>query len=488
MKFDETSGVYHLCLIAGACYPNYFMRKSINTEDRERKVFHELNGRDPCNTIYYRTGLEANQCPLIYQDQVKRYMVENKVVSSIDEVRVSTDDGASKIFVTFVSKQRLVETLDDEIKECSKTEWMPGRVKIEIYKAIKLSRETCKLKLHTIKEDDNIQNYPEYNEMQNAQNFDESLIDLCVLPADIYLSEIIGNVLAIVHPNKFWFRPMDSLNILNLIEETLNSYSIPILDSKKAQVGQIVAVKFKTETDMIEKFRERFHRAKITSITMTPDLKYTFKLSLIDDGGEITISSENKIGSLEKLEVATDRIGVKTCLRQRVLLREIPPRVFECSLAEVQPSLLKSSTGRWTYDAIDIFKEHLQDSTCISASIYSVWNGIVSVDILNQKKQSLSKKLIDLQLGQRCEENYSSKQDHARRYKAQKFGNRLERELNTCIISNEINDYLKKFYENPIRALPKRYLTRIILMRGPFSPLETTVHATTRIGKFASIQ
>lgn len=43
-------------------------------------------------------------------------------------------------------------------------------------------------------------------------------------------------------------------------------------------------------------------------------------------------------------------------------IQNIPPRCFECRLAEVQPAVIKSETHDWSQEANDIFRQSIDDT------------------------------------------------------------------------------------------------------------------------------
>lgn len=446
--------------------------------DRERQIFHELNGRDPCTTIYYR-GMDSKQFPILYQNQIKNFLRENNVVASTDEIKVTMDEGAHKIFVTFGGKQESVDAGHNFEKPIS--DWMPGRVKSEVYKALKLSRENIKLKLNILNDRDCYQYAKEVGiatddlHVSKKKSF-YKFAEICVLP-DIYTKYVVGNVRAITHPNKFWFRPFADNNekIIVVIKQAINGSQLPKLNATDTLLGKIVAVSCRAVNDPR---RETYFRGKILSEMNSTDDSMHYKLLRIDEGDEIAAPFD-ALRSIDKLKVPAKVLGLNR--DEEILVADIPPRVFECTLAEVQPSYIRSSAGKWTPDTVEAFKEEC-NRELMMVEIYSVWNGIVSVILQDPEDRSINKKLISHQMAQKCEENYPSKQDHALRYRVQCFEDVVDQKPRKKSISNDMLEYLRQFYEKPIDAPPARRLSRMVTLRGPYSPLETTIHATTRVG------
>lgn len=117
-------------VIAGAFYPNYFVRSSDGGITNERDAFHTLSGLDPCNTVFL-TGFEPKFIGIIYQQTIIDMFQD--CTKSRQNISVSFDKTASKIYITFAK--------NTDIKKMKlKIEDMPGRVQIEIYKAIKMRK------------------------------------------------------------------------------------------------------------------------------------------------------------------------------------------------------------------------------------------------------------------------------------------------------------------------------------------------------------
>lgn len=102
---------------------------------------------------------------------------------------------------------------------------------------------------------------------------------------------------------------------------------------------------------------------------------------------------------------------------------------------------------------------------------------------------SANRRMIKLGMAQSSEESFPSKQDHADRYKKQKFGSRTDAD-NEQYVHKETICYLQKYYARAIEFTQPKLLSQYVMLRGPFSPIETTVYATTRkySGSNASIE
>ena len=89
----------------------------------------------------------------------------------------------------------------------------------------------------------------------------------------------------------------------------------------------------------------------------------------------------------------------------------IPPRVFECCLAGIQPSSINCPSGRWPINAMELMQTIAgkgMNKGCVELEIYSVVNGITSV-IMKAGETTMNEILVDKGFAQFTEENYMSK-------------------------------------------------------------------------------
>lgn len=117
-------------IIAGAFYPNYFMRTNKANRDNDRDVYQAISGKDPCRTVFF-TQFEPRYMGELYTRRIKELFVEAKIPP--ENIDVTFQHGTEKIFVTF--KQ------DEEDSDVSKVVEVPGRVMTEVYKAVRMRLE-----------------------------------------------------------------------------------------------------------------------------------------------------------------------------------------------------------------------------------------------------------------------------------------------------------------------------------------------------------
>lgn len=357
--------------IAGAFYPNYFLRSScISHEEQERQIFHDLNMRDPTNTVFYR-GIGKDEMGMLYENQVKSFLKNKNVIKSKDDVVVSFDEGSQKMYVTFEEKQDIMSD------KCFKDS-LPGKIKTQIYKSIKLTREGEVLRLQLIDRNE-MYNYAERVGLgrRDGRTFVHAkpkmfAAKLCCVPR-LQEKKVAGFVTNVRTPNKFWIRPLEQNHdfVMEIIEKALKRKQKPYPVNN---LDEIIGKKLSVELE------EGFYRARVETVIIEQGVT-KFKVFLIDEGTEETVVA-TQLKSISDIKIDALELGIREALT--IPLSDIPPRVFEATLAEIRPSYLASSSGKWTLEAIEMFKD-LTKEPIHSIEIYSFWNGVVSV-ILHDKK------------------------------------------------------------------------------------------------------
>lgn len=126
---DREKTIILKIIIAGAFYPNYFTRTSINDTERDRKMYHILNGNDPCRTIYF-TNFNNRHVGELYTRPIKELFKDVYIPAKDIEVRFQP--GSEKVFVTFK------KIMDDEYNGSNNRFTVPGKVLPEVYKGVRM--------------------------------------------------------------------------------------------------------------------------------------------------------------------------------------------------------------------------------------------------------------------------------------------------------------------------------------------------------------
>ena len=146
----------------------------------------------------------------------------------------------------------------------------------------------------------------------------------------------------------------------------------------------------------------------------------------------------------------------------------IPIRCIECTLAEVQPSYINSQKGKYASEAVEFFKK-ITENEIVIIDIYSVVNDVASVR-LNVNGTKVNAKLIQLGYGQFCDENYMSKINFDMRYQKQRIG-RIDYGPDV-----EFAEKIDNSKTVQIKSPPMHLCYKKVYLKGPFTPLETSLH------------
>lgn len=443
-------------VISGAFYPNYFIRPAQNNVERERDAFHVLCGHDPCNTVYF-SNFDNKHIGQLYIQSIKN-IFQNALIAA-KNIEIKFEYGTQKVFVIFTNDSTDYNSSEHMLLS------VPGRVRSEVYKALKLRQ----LRLPT-----SIYVMDPSNEITYAEEQGLGLMidgkweptrtrikhpELVVIPS-VFTKTVRGKITHIDHCGKFWFQPLSEIDSLKDITKQINKeiilkFNYPSDISK----GMIVAAFL----------HDSYHRAKVLNVERKSDAMVSFRVFFIDYGNSETV----EFSKLRNLKFDN--------------LKDIPPRVFECCLAGIQPSSLNCPTGRWPKQAIELMQQvtnqEMSKSSFVHLEIYSVINSVTSV-IMKANNESVNEILVVKGYAQYSEENYMSKMDHDLRMRQQAIVNLNDRKADI------IEDYLRSMQpqnEIVIDSLPSAKCKRKLDLRGPFSPLESKVYAAIRIGTWKTV-
>jgi len=158
---------------------------------------------------------------------------------------------------------------------------------------------------------------------------------------------------------------------------------------------------------------------------------------------------------------------------------DLPPRVFECRLAMVQPSSVVSGNNRWSTAANDMLKTVAQCGL-IDIEVYSLFNNVAAV-LIHMRDGIINDKLVELMLCRRSDEDYMSRKDHDFRLRRQESA----RNLSTAQRQQINEEYLRSCQLPQDHDLPPPPLEKcktVVMLKGPNSPLECTMRSITRVG------
>lgn len=92
-------------ILAGAFYPNYFIKRTQNVEDFKENITRCLNTTDPMKTVYVR-GWPVNQPGYLYAQEIQKIFAKHQ---GIPEKQISVFfDKSTRVYVQFREKKTTV--------------------------------------------------------------------------------------------------------------------------------------------------------------------------------------------------------------------------------------------------------------------------------------------------------------------------------------------------------------------------------------------
>lgn len=144
-------------------------------------------------------------------------------------------------------------------------------------------------------------------------------------------------------------------------------------------------------------------------------------------------------------------------------------RCFECRLVKIAPSCAKCMRGKWTFEAINEFREQVIKEF-VKVKIYSFVDEVAAVEVfVGKEDRSINEHMTKSGYARKCEENYLSKMNHNERVNVQCSTDWMSRE-------KEFDDKVSNIIKISIPSPPIHKCKKIIRLEGPFSPLESTLH------------
>ncbi|CAD0203892.1 unnamed protein product [Chrysodeixis includens] len=414
-------------ILAGAFYPQYFVQVS-EDESREREAVRTLGGLDPRNTVYIK-NFPDNQPGEVYATAIKKAIFKH--IS--DEPRVSFDKNSKKIYLTF----------NDGVDEMSGAQnrgdpSIPGQVVLPVYKAVKARQLRIDIRIPLLPPD-------KANEIAATLTMDKLSLNLeTMVPRlpeidDTHLPVKISQLTSI---NKFWVQYGDESTALELagIQRALNA--APLLAHTGGHcTARLLAAPY-TQAGQTEIYRVR-----------------VLKL-LPNDMLEVLYVDYGSVG----------RVNMCNLRELPAAVQGIAPLAMRCRLASLAPSPLLDPHGHYTPAATHCFQQ-LASRGRLLAKVYSVVHGVVAIDLLAEGgKLSVNEQLIKQGYAITCEESYESKLNHDIRQTAT--------DLNLAQKRAHNRDQLEMAYYQMREIEPPsaKDCDSDVSLKGPFSPLETSVH------------
>lgn len=393
----------------------------------------------------------------VYKEQLLQILKDKKVIGEKTNVEIEFDYNTSeKIYLTFESDRDAADSHDKkiigkvmpEVYRCVKLRQLDGRIFLETMSVSDTLKYAGEKGLGVYKNEDFVSFEPHKNYIKHPE--------WCVEPTTM-TTKMHGYVTHVTEDGKFFVRPVKAYyetygrdddrydTIYDEIQDKINNPDDVVpLNRNKVMVGQFVIIE---TADSME-------RGRLISI----DDKNA-EVYLIDRGHRINV------------DVGMVFVAANKNFENELL--EYPPRIFECILTEVQPSSTHSRDGKWTEEAIAMFRTVIGKKATIR--IYSVVNEVVSVQ-LNTAKDNWNFDLIKKGFAEDAEESYMSKMNHEFRLRSQRQRVALPKKPEEEF-KERVDKSKKKIVPSPQRLCCHNKQKLI----GPFSPLEMGLRGLARI-------
>ncbi|XP_017083784.2 probable ATP-dependent RNA helicase spindle-E [Drosophila eugracilis] len=443
-------------IIAGAFYPNYFMRSKGSNEEPGRDMYQVISGHDPCRTVYF-TNFKPGYMGELYTRQIKDLFSEAKISS--ENIDVTFQHGSQKVFVTFKD--------DDCNTNISSFINVSGRIKSEVYKAVRMRLDRMQRPIRIMEQN----KFFDYVKQQKIGDIIDGCwippartlnVELLALPS-VYDKTITGLITCIVNCGKFYFQPQSFAECIRNMSEIFN---VPQHLRRRVFNAEVIGKGMM----LLAKRNNHFQRATVIRPENQNSRKSRFYVRYID------------YGDIAVLPMELLRLMPEELFGQ---FFDLPPRVFECRLALVQPSIVVSTNNRWHAAANDMLNS-MANLGRIDIDVYSLLNNVAAV-FIRTSEGLLNDKLVELKLARRADEDFMSRQDHDFRLRKQESAR-----YSTSAERQQVNEeYLRSCQLPQDLDLPPPPLDKcntIVMLKGPYSPLESAMHSTTRVGLLKSVK
>ncbi|XP_053613679.1 probable ATP-dependent RNA helicase spindle-E [Plodia interpunctella] len=426
-------------IAAGAFYPQYFIQVSAN-EDREREAVRMLSGLNPRNTVFLKE-FPPQQPGAVYASAVQR-----AVRAQLGhEPRVSVDRNSRKVFLTFS------DNLGSKNDKNSGDPTIPGQVLLPVYKAIKARqlRMDIRIPLLPLEKANALNSMLEAS--KNTKDIDKMVPKLPELDETYFPLKISH----LYNVGKFWVQYDDESTASDLrqIHNALNNSKL-LAHTSEIRPGDMFAAPY------VDSSGTSMHRARVLK-TLPRDM---LEVLYIDYGS---------FGRVNRCNLYILPSG---------MCQDTAPLAMQCVLAEIAPSPLLEPHAQWTKAAVMMFQRLCARGRMLG-KVYSVTHGVVSIELLAEGgKISVNKELLKGGYAIPCEESYDSKINHDLREMATELDMKQKRAYNKE--QTELAFYQLRELEPP----KNQDCISEACLKGPFSPLETSLHNLMYASREKSIQ
>ncbi|KMQ97708.1 putative atp-dependent rna helicase spindle-e-like protein [Lasius niger] len=437
--------------LAGAFYPNYFVKRMQNLEIYKENIIMNLGALDPMKTVYLR-GWPIGQPGYLYAKQFQEIFAKHQGIPE-KQIAVFFDE-SKRVYVQFHEKT----PINDNFYNISNF----------VYQAVKMKQcdVPININLLNIKEAHKMAKYHNVCKFERTLFFHKDLrriesnsykirpelpgLDITYIPLFIQTQTIIS-------PGYFWAILDDNAtnSKLRIIENILNKHPLKELSSPP-KISTIIAAPVERDDSLI------YHRAIIEDFTS--GIGELADIFFIDNGR----FSRVRCSDLREINDTT--------------ILNMPPLAFRCNLAFLRPSNQANFHGRWSKRSKEYFVMQINEKSKIFGKIYSVVDNTVNLELIavNEKGEefNINNDMIKEGLARRKEESYLSTYNHELRVNIGNSRRMTMEEKKFYEAEQYDKDYLLK-YPDP----PKEDCDFSIKLQGPYSPLEMELIQLTSVGK-----
>ncbi|CAK9813370.1 Probable ATP-dependent RNA helicase spindle-E [Anthophora quadrimaculata] len=423
--------------IAGAFYPNYFIKNTMEHQFNEHAGIKLLGGLDPSKTVYLQ-GWPVEQPGLLYARRIQDVFKKN-LMNPIEKIRVSFN-GSSRVYVQFVKSAFEKENVDS-----------PRMISSSVYKAVRMRQCNIPIEIPTLNKSVANQRAEEMNIKRKTFFTIEELVKDIARPElpGLRVARIPIIIQHIKDPGRFWVQMRDptvkkrSDKIASTIEKMrhhLRTFTEP------PKTGTLVLAPYEENNSRV------YFRAVVEGHIKTEDI--LVQVFFIDYG----YSSECRLCDLKRLEPNSDIVN-------------IPALAMECKLANIQPSVVHNFNDEWSEAAYDLFWTLINKPGELYGEIYSVTNSVIILELIHKNEEeevNINQCLLEKNFAIEKEEDYFSRFNHDLRTKQCDILTSNEQYYHYEKMQYS-QDYMLDVYPDPP---PISECHETVNLRGPYSPLE----------------
>ncbi|KAG8184735.1 hypothetical protein JTE90_019337 [Oedothorax gibbosus] len=433
---DESNIPIIKMVIAGAFFPYYFVQDQLD----EKKINRDINENDPHSTVVVE-GLP--NYGILYAATIK------DIFSRCSNVMNFVFEG-SKAYILFPRNAASTTTVLHPVYLAVKM----GKLRMPMELSV-FSEEEAERKFKQLMATKQVANNKTLAPNRITVNFNKSEpIPRQPLPPLSKTTEVIF-ITHVVDCGHFWARYTSDNTILayNYLETTIQQEKRrglkPLPSRSSPQIDRLYLAPYyegQNEAD--------YYRAQLLDVRGE-----RAKVFFVDYGNTEFI----KVSELREIndESTPD-------------VRKTEALAFECQLAEIKPSSIKSSKGDWSLAANSWFKANV-NGLKLTAKIYSVVQGVIRIELFKRDQHginiNLNKELIKKGFAEPSEENLLSRQNNEIRVKACDYFRFNESEYD-----NATRDDVEVVWKDAGECKQTACKARL---KGPFSPLEVNYSGLT---------